>query len=183
MLRKFSALMVFAVAVAGCGGGSNNPTTGTDASSAHPDAAAAFRYSACMRRHGVPNFPDPIVRSSPGHASVGLKVNPAETNSPSFESAQKACNSIMPAPSPSQIAAQQRHELQGKLSFARCMRRRGITGFPDPTTQGQITPAMLSSAGVDIHASGVIDAAEACAASSDGTISKADIRRATGGGP
>jgi hypothetical protein len=182
MLRKSPALIVVAVAVAGCGG-SNNPTTGADASSPHPEAAAAFKYSACMRQHGVPDFPDPVVRSTPGHMSIGLKITPAETGSPSFESAQKACNSILPAPSPSQLAQQQHHELQGKLSFARCMREHGLAGFPDPTTQGQITPAMLSSAGVDIHSPGVIATAKACAASSEGTISEADIQRATSGGP
>ena len=28
----------------------------------------------CMREHGLPNFPDPKISSSPGHASVGIEV-------------------------------------------------------------------------------------------------------------
>ena len=35
-------------------------------------AAQAFRYSRCMRSHGVSNFPDPIVSSQPGHAQIAM---------------------------------------------------------------------------------------------------------------
>jgi hypothetical protein len=145
-------------------------------------AAPAFKYSRCMRAHGVPDFPDPVVRSSDGHASVGIKVNPAETSSPQFTSAQRACASIMPAPNPAEVAQQQRAEKAGKLSFARCIRQHGIRGFPDPDSQGRLTPEMLSSAGIDLHAPALLTAAEACVGASHGTITKAQVEQAVKGG-
>jgi hypothetical protein len=182
MLRKSSAVAVLAVMAAGCGG-TPSPTSGTNGASQRDGAAAAFRFSACMRHHGVPNFPDPIVNSTPGHASVGLRVTPKETGSPSFDAAQKACKGILPMPTPAQVAQQQRHELQGRLSFARCMRRHGLNDFPDPDSHGQFNEEIVRAAGIDIHSPAVLTAANACASSSDGTISKADIQRATSAGP
>jgi hypothetical protein len=179
MSRTTSAFLGIALLLAGCGGGSGSPTT---TSSAEPGPTAAFKYSACMRQHGVPNFPDPVVRSTPGHTSIGVHVTPSVTSSPSFGAAQKACNGVMPAPNPAELAQRQRQELHGKLSFARCMRGHGINGFPDPNRQGEFTPAMVSAAGIDIRSPAVLAAAKACVSSSEGTVSAADIARATSAG-
>src|SRR5690349_1570533 len=53
----------------------------------------AVKFSACMRAHGVPNFPDPQ-RTSGGGLSLTLKGGRAsgiDPNSSQFQSAQKAC--------------------------------------------------------------------------------------------
>lgn len=52
-----------------------------------------LKYVACMRTHGVPDMPDP---NSNGTVSLPVNgnVNPA---SPQFQSAQQACQSLMPA--------------------------------------------------------------------------------------
>jgi hypothetical protein len=134
-----------------------------------------------MRAHGVSNFPDPLITSSPGHQSVAIRVTPRETGSPQFATAQKACAWIMPAPSAGQIAQQQRTEQQGKLAFARCLRSHGFAGFPDPTPAGELTPAMVAAAGVSIHTAGFLRAAEACAPASGGVISKAAVQQALSG--
>jgi hypothetical protein len=61
---------------------------------------SALNFSKCMRSHGVPNFPDPEFR----HGGVGLgiriggKGSGIDPNSPQFETAQKACQSLMPGP-------------------------------------------------------------------------------------
>jgi hypothetical protein len=183
MVSKLLLSGCAALILVGCGGVSPTASTGTNASSHRAGVAAAFKYSACMRQHGVPNFPDPIVNSTPGHTSVGLRVTPRETGSPSFNGAQKACQGILPMPSPAEIAKQQRQELQGKLSFARCMRRHSLNDFPDPDSHGQFSPSVVSAAGIDIHSPALLAAADACASSSGGTISKADIQRATSAGP
>jgi hypothetical protein len=141
-------------------------------------AAAAFKYSRCMRAHGVPSFPDPIVNTGNGHQSIGIKVTPTETGSPQFKTAEGACQGIMPMPSPSQIAQQQRAEEQGKLAFAQCIRKHGITSFPDPNPQGQLSLAMVTAAGIDLHAPAVLAAANACVGASRGTITKADVQQA-----
>jgi hypothetical protein len=173
-----------ALLVAGCG--SNGPTTTGSSSSSAPKSSgisAAYKFSACMRAHGVSSFPDPIVHSSPGQQSVGIRITPTISGSPQFKSAQKACNSIMPGPgSPAQQAAQQRVHAQHLLAFARCVRAHGLPSFPDPTAQGQINPQMLAAAGVDLHAPNVISAARACVGASGGAVTQAAISQATGGG-
>jgi hypothetical protein len=50
----------------------------------------AVKFSECMRSHGEPNFPDP--------AANGSFTLPSGMNaeSPQFQSAEKACQSLMP---------------------------------------------------------------------------------------
>jgi hypothetical protein len=177
------AALTAVLVVAGCGG-ANNPQSSTNAGGGGPKdgVQAAYRFSACMRSHGVSNFPDPIVHSSGNSQSVGIKVDPSETNSPRFKSAQQACQHIMPAPSPAQQAAQQRAHGQHLLAFARCMRAHGVTSFPDPNAQGDIRPEMLTAAGVDLHSPAVQHAAFTCVPSSGGVVTAAAVRSAISGG-
>lgn len=56
-----------------------------------------LKFSQCMRSHGVPNFPDPTVSNGMIELRRGGRgVNP---QSPQFQSAQRACQSLMPAAS------------------------------------------------------------------------------------
>ena len=96
MTRYMLLALLLAPIAAGCG--SNKPTTSTGAASSSNPAVAAYAYARCMRSHGVTNFPDPKVSVSPGHASVAIAVNPSQTGSPKFKSADKACSGILPAP-------------------------------------------------------------------------------------
>jgi hypothetical protein len=62
--------------------------------------AQMLKFSACMRAHGLPDFPDPTTSSDGGiQLSIGSKkgssLNP---RSPLFQAAQKACQSVMPGP-------------------------------------------------------------------------------------
>src|SRR5438067_5305919 len=89
------------------------------------------KFSACMRKHGVTNFPDP---SSQGVISIhsGMGIDP---QSPAFQSARSACAKLLPnggQPTPAQIAQRQ----QQMLAFAKCMRAHGIKDFPDPSSGG-----------------------------------------------
>ncbi len=173
-------MAAIAVALAGCGG--SGPTATTTGSQPDNGIAAAYQFSRCMREHGVTNFPDPIVHSSPGKTAVGLRVSPAQTGLPGFKAAQQACQSILPAPNSTEIAQQQRGEEQGKLGFARCLRGRGYPDFPDPTAQGRLNPSMVAAAGVDIHTPAFLKAALACVGASNGTVSRAALEQALGGG-
>jgi hypothetical protein len=70
--------------------------------------AQLLKYSACMRAHGVPNFPDPAERDG----AVGISISNGtrrgangsttstgiDQNSPQFKAAQQACQSLMPRP-------------------------------------------------------------------------------------
>jgi hypothetical protein len=56
------------------------------------EQAAALKFSACMRSHGVPNFPDPTFSGG----GVQLHVTGIDPNSPQMIAAQKACQSLQP---------------------------------------------------------------------------------------
>jgi hypothetical protein len=52
---------------------------------------SGVKFAACMRKHGVPNFPDP-------NSQGGIQISPSsgsglDPNSPTFQAAQKACGS------------------------------------------------------------------------------------------
>jgi hypothetical protein len=135
-----------------------------------------------MRSHGVPNFPDPKVSVSPGHASVGFAVNPSQTGGPKFKSADKSCSSILPAPpSPAQQQAEQQTHRRNLLAFARCVRAKGIKDFPDPNAQGQLRLPTVVAAGVDIHSRQFLDAATGCVGVTHGMITAAQIRAGVNG--
>jgi hypothetical protein len=51
-----------------------------------------LRFVACMRAHGVPNFPDP----STVNGEDSLSLTPSVVNSPHYQSAEQACRSIAP---------------------------------------------------------------------------------------
>jgi hypothetical protein len=181
-LNLICAAVGLAAFVAGCGG-TNPPKTGGSPGPAG-GAKAAYKFSACMRQHGVANFPDPKVVSEAGHSSVGIAVSPATTGSPSFKSAQKACQGIMPAPpSAAQQASEGRAREQHMLAFARCVRSHGFSSFPDPTGQGQISPQLLTSAGINIHQPAFAQAAIACVPASGGALTVAQIHQALSTGP
>jgi hypothetical protein len=51
-----------------------------------------LRFVACMRAHGVPDFPDP----STANGGVQLSLTPSAVNSPRFLPAEQDCRSIAP---------------------------------------------------------------------------------------
>jgi hypothetical protein len=104
------------------------------------------QYAACMRKNGVPNFPDP---SRSGAISIGPSSG-IDPRSPKFQAAQAKCRKLLPnggQPSPAQIAKAQ----QGALDFSKCMRAHGMTDFPDPTfsTGGGIAMKIQAKGGLN----------------------------------
>ena len=145
-----------------------------------PGVAAAFAYSRCMRSHGVSDFPDPKVVTRPGSQGIMFHVGRAQAASPRFKAADRACQSILPAPNDSSPAQQQARK-KGFLAFARCMRDKGIAGFPDPNVAGRLSLQMVAAAGIDIHSRNVLDTAKSCAAVSNGAVKRADIEAVENG--
>jgi len=93
-----------------------------------PDGA---KFSECMRKHGIANFPDPNGQGVI-QISSGMGIDPG---SPKFESARAACAKLLPnggQPTPQQQAQQQ----QQLLAYSQCMRAHGIKDFPDPSNGG-----------------------------------------------
>jgi hypothetical protein len=131
----------------GCGGSSPSgvahvasTTAGTSASGS-PGAAGKgdpAAYSACMRKHGVANFPDPDSRGGikiTFSRTADGKTTGVDTNSPQFAKAQQACHGLLPNGGRPSAAAQQK-EVQQALKFAQCMRSHGVPKFPDPEVSG-----------------------------------------------
>jgi hypothetical protein len=146
----FCAVLAIGLGLSACGGGGSSPrvadlgpssTTTTEAlarpasttttvASAGPASAAGLEYAKCMRSHGVPDFPDP---NASGGFELGPGINP---QSPTFQSAQAMCQRLsgLPSPGPGPTAHPSAAALAHMLTISRCMRRHGISDFPDPTT-------------------------------------------------
>ena len=187
-LPVVAAALATAVAIAACGGSSSPPSTTphTTAASNAPtnfgQAASAYQYSACMRNNGVSNFPDPKVHQNGNKVSVMIHMTPAIANSPAFQSAQKACAHFMPGGNAAPpTAAMTQKQKQDALAFAQCMRGRGFPGFPDPTAQGQLSPEMVTAAGITLHQPALLHAGLACVPVTHGLLTAADIERAVNG--
>ena len=81
--------------------------------------SAGIKFADCMRAHGVPNFPD-----------TGPNREIPIMRSPAFQSAQKSCQHLLGGGLGSgPPSAQARSQL---LQISECMRRHGVSEFPDP---------------------------------------------------
>ena len=180
IVRAVLVISGLALLTGACGASSANSTS-TSTPSPGSFVSKAYEYSACMRDHGVTNFPDPKVSHNGNGQQIAIRaVGP---NTPGFKTAAKACNGILPMPSNADLAAEAAHRrarTQDLLSFARCMRGRGVNGFPDPGAEGQLTLQMITGAGIDLHAPQVAVAARACVPASNGAVTQADVAQATG---
>ena len=133
------ALAVAGVLVAGCSGGPADPgVAGMSSATASPSQSAtvsgeaeALQYAACMRSHGVPDFPDPTVQNG----SVGFSITAGDgvdQNSPQYQSARQACSSLRGGGTANSGSG----NLAKELKFAQCMRSHGVPDFPDPNKNG-----------------------------------------------
>lgn len=61
------------------------------------DRQKLLAFAACMRAHGLPDFPDPSFDLSGGGISINAGgASDLDPNSPAFQAAQKACESMLP---------------------------------------------------------------------------------------
>jgi hypothetical protein len=107
-------------------------TSASNGTSTHSSARqSGVLYAACMRAHGVSNFPDSAVSVTNGQ--VEFAIRGGLKSEPRFASASKACQQDLP--NPSGTPAKQAN-IQEELSLANCMRSHGISNFPDPLPGG-----------------------------------------------
>jgi hypothetical protein len=179
LLATTAAAIAAVTMIAACGSNTQTSSSSGD----HPtqaqvqqDQQDVVRFADCMRSHGVPDFPDPT-------RSPRQFKNAFETKSPAFHSAETLCQHLLPrggrqsgsgAPSHAQLVA--------ALAFARCVRSHGFPNFPDPTSHGELTHAMLASAGINLHQPAVVQAADACVGVTHGLLTKAGVARFVAGG-
>jgi hypothetical protein len=145
------AAAVLALLATAC---SSSPSSSGSGGSSHPGGAAtspsAVAYSACVRSHGVPNFPDP------GSDGQVPKADPQllGVSSTQLQLAQRTCQHLYPANGGTLSASSLRQcyesgvcppalvqqALDAGLKFADCMRSHGVPNWPDPTIDSQGRP-------------------------------------------
>jgi hypothetical protein len=157
-IKLFAGLAAFALLAAGCGGGAKTPTvaqlgssasssgsTNTGSSSSSTGAShsgstspdgEAVAYSACVRAHGVPNFPEPKVSTNGNEVKVAIAINPSISSNPHFNAAQQACRKLLPGGGPGNAPALTPAQQDQYLKAAACIRSHGVPKFPDPTFSG-----------------------------------------------
>jgi hypothetical protein len=174
-----SAIAVAAVSLltAGCGGSSST----TPATAAAATQSGALAYARCMRSNGIPTFPDPT-SSGAGPNKTAIVSALQAVSSSQAQAAQTACVHVNGgSPGTGQSVAQGPAHTAAMLAFARCMRSRGFPDFPDPT-HGQLSPEMVTAAGIDLHQPAVLRAGLACISVTHGALTRANIERAVNGG-
>jgi hypothetical protein len=120
------------------GGSSDSSGGGNPGGSAQAHAAISIhgvsgatgvKFAACVRSHGVPDFPDPNAEGV--FSMTGSAASLPQTAQ--FQDASTTCRKLLHlgggAPTPAQTAAM----LAKLLKYSECMRSHGVTSFPDPT--------------------------------------------------
>jgi hypothetical protein len=155
--RAGPAAVAFAAAgvlAAGCGGG-----PASHRGSATPsNTTLLVQFSACIRAHGLPDFPDPQSAGAGGGYPSG-SLNPYLTRAafttrqgpvtpqyytPQFLAAEKKCNALGLASGFVITPAQIRQNVKQEIAQDECLRKHGFPGMPDPDPQGgQMLPASI----------------------------------------
>jgi hypothetical protein len=166
-----AGVVALSLLAAACGGGSTGAQVaqiGTTNNSKDPSSSSdsgkrdARAYSACMRRHGVTNFPDPDsngrIRITGGVDGGGQKLG-VDLNTPQAKRAARACQKLQPT-GERPTATQQTQMQQAMLKYAQCMRSHGVSKFPDPKPGGALV--IGSKVGVDPNTPHFKAAQQAC---------------------
>ncbi|HUA11615.1 MAG TPA: hypothetical protein VMA83_06395 [Solirubrobacteraceae bacterium] len=168
-------LTALSLLVAGCGGGSSTTAARTAQN-------RALAYSRCIRSHGVRKYPDP------NSSEVIPKETPQEltVSASQFQAAQEACMRLLPTQMQGgERQAEDPKRYRNMLALSRCIRHHGIPNFPNPDGSGQMTPQMLADAGIDLHRTAVLEAAERaadeCVGVTHGEVTKAKVARFAAG--
>ena len=135
--------------IVACGGSANAPSSTNASSQRARTLAAAHTLVQCLRQHGYPNVPDPVLDDA-GNVSWPAGTDPADipTADQAPAACQQAANSLQQAmgsqSSQSSCVASDGGACQGPsaedrrlgLQLARCMRQHGLPDWPDPNPDG-----------------------------------------------
>ena len=163
------ALVLVCLLAAACGGNSTpssvatlgSSTTSTTVAGAVGNSGAPPTprqlqaltvYAACVRKHGIPHFPDPPYGNG--------ELSRLGFTKALLGAANKACHADALAAGvvPDQAAIQQ--HLNQMLATAQCMRANGVSNFPDPNSSGQFQ----GGSNININTPKYIAAAKRCGA-------------------
>ncbi len=155
------AAVTCAVAIAACGSGSSPSLS---AASGNSNSSGQLAFAKCMRSHGVPRFPDPggVAPSGPASTVFGIVLpSTIDVSSPAFRLAMSTCLKLVMGAAPKAGVSEAR--MLAALKYSQCMRRDGVTNYPDPTFIGAAEAEKpLSVYGIDAQSPAVIRAEKAC---------------------
>jgi hypothetical protein len=178
-LAVAGAAAALALLAAGCGGGGGSPQVASTASTSTASVQnGAVAFARCMRAHGIPGWTDPIG----GGVFDKSKLRELPVSTTRIRALEEGpCNHLLPAVrggSPAETAQQEHTKLVDGLSFARCMRSHGVSRFPDPTAQGDLSVEMVEAQGIDVHSSAVLRVVQKCLPASHGALTPAKVEEA-----
>lgn len=139
LLHVLVTMAGVALLATACGSSTASPSssasTGASAS-AQTESSPALAFSRCMRSHGVREFPDPPPSGKldvPSAQSLGVGIT-------QLQSAQNACRGLLPNGGSGPSRAEVQQEWSEFRRFARCMRRDGVSSWPDPSIRSATDP-------------------------------------------
>jgi hypothetical protein len=143
-----------AMLTAACGGSPSSAASGGSPNAAESAQSKQLAFARCMRAHGVTDYPD---SGGPIQASPGSDLDPSN---PTYRAARQRCQPLLPRLhlSPAQAA----QNLADALKFAKCMRKQGITKYPDPVPHGGGSNALINLSGIDLNSPRFLAAQQAC---------------------
>jgi hypothetical protein len=135
------AAAALALLAAACSGSPSSAAAGGSPNAGDSSSSpSAVSYSACMRSHDVPNYPDPSGGQLPKGDAQAFGVS-----SSVFSAAQSACQHLLPPAGSFEEQASQcmqvgdcppavvQQMMATDRKFAQCMRSHGVPNWPDPT--------------------------------------------------
>jgi hypothetical protein len=152
------ATAALAMLTAACSGSPSSAGSGSSPSAGGSSSSpSAVDYSACMRSHGVPNFPDPNGSGEiPKVTAQQLGVSSSQ-----YQTAQTACAHLLPnSGEVSQAEIQQM--MSGMRGFAQCMRSHGVSNWPDPSTDRAGYPIFYLQNKIDENSPQIVTTIHTC---------------------
>ena len=162
-----TGLALSVLLLAACSSGKAAPPvahlTASSVTSASPNDAL-HAAGQCLREHGLPNVPDPVVATDgPAKGQGILDKSALKADAGGLvDLAITACSAAIAA---ANIATSQnstnisQQELQARLALARCIRAHGVPNFPDPNpTTGDVSPPP----GLNKNSPSILAAIQAC---------------------
>jgi hypothetical protein len=129
--------------------------------------AQTLAFAKCMRANGVPNFPNPDRQGNFNNNNPEIQAMDGDGGSqqgaPHTVSPQRnvlfVCRSVLPNAGTGltleQMQQISQQNLRDAVQAAKCMRRHGITNFPDPVLRGCVHGLQWRQGGRRVYPAGV----------------------------
>ncbi len=164
------SLLVVGLPAAACEASAAHGAAGSSAGASRASAAAdstsskLLAFARCVRRHGVPNFPDPQAGATNTKFPSAQQLGVSDSV---LTAAEQKCAHLLPPGINDQFpAAEVQVLLTGMLRFSKCMRQHGVPNWPDPSTTSDGQPFFqLSASGIsrqEAHSQRITNAERKC---------------------